>query len=128
MAARWSLLVLSALASCRAAPPAAPAPAGSVELELKVAALEQRLGLLEKLLAARDAGPIDTTPVPADSVARVDRLEQRLGKVVAFLKQAVRPEVDASQVYAVPIDPSDPSLGPSDAAVTMIEAFEFYCP
>lgn len=59
---------------------------------------------------------------------RVARLERRLDKITTFLKQAVRPELDTSATYAVPVDPSDPVMGAKDAKVTIIEAYEYKCP
>jgi protein-disulfide isomerase len=130
MIARASLVTaaLAALAAgCRPPPPAQPAPGStaSVELELRMTALEGRLAMLERLFGG---GAGAAAPLPADSAERVARVEARLDKVVGFLKQAVRPEVDTSQLYAMPIDPRDPSLGPADAPVTIIEAYEFLCP
>jgi protein-disulfide isomerase len=129
-------LVPALAAGCRSTPPAQPAPDGdarsAAELEVRLAALEGRIELLEKVFGGH-AGPPQSTapstePLAADSVERVSRVEQRLDKVIGFLKQAVRPEVDANQLYALPIDASDPSVGPADAPVTLVEAFEFLCP
>ena len=131
MVARRSPLVLvalGALAACRPAPAERPQALHSSDLELQVAALEQRLSMLEKLLGAREAAASSGEPLPADSIERVARLEQRLDKVIGFLRQAVRPEVDTTQVYAIPVDPLDPTMGPADAPITLIEAYEFLCP
>lgn len=67
-------------------------------------------------------------PLSGDAEARLARLEKRLDKITAFLKQAVPPELDTNQVYAVPIEPGDPVIGPADAKVTIVEAYEFLCP
>lgn len=126
----WPLMILALATSCRSAAPAAPTTPAS-EVELRMTALEGRLALLEQLLAGREApagGPISTTPLAADDATRVTRVEQRLDKITGFLKQAVRPELDTSQLYALPIDPLDPATGPLDAPVTMVEVFEFFCP
>ena len=123
-------MILALTTSCRPAPPAAPSLAAS-EVELRMTALEGRLALLEQLLAGREApagGPVSTTPLAADDAARVTRVEQRLAKITGFLKQAVRPELDTSQLYALPLDPLDPATGPLDAPVTLVEVFEFLCP
>ena len=65
---------------------------------------------------------------PGTLEERVARLERRLDKVTGFLKQAVRPELDTTVSYAVPLDPSDPVIGKPDAKVTIIEAYEYKCP
>lgn len=73
--------------------------------------------------------PKDEPPAPAGSVEeRVQRLERKVDKITTFLKQAVPPKLDESVAYAVPIDPADPILGPKNAKVTIIEAYEFLCP
>ncbi|HVK72863.1 MAG TPA: thioredoxin domain-containing protein [Kofleriaceae bacterium] len=75
------------------------------------------------------AGAAGQPSAPAGSLEeRVARLERRLDKVTGFLKQAVRPELDTSVAYAVPLDPSDPVIGKSDAKVTIVEAYEYQCP
>jgi protein-disulfide isomerase len=71
----------------------------------------------------------DRSPAPVGSVEeRVARLERRMEKVTTFLKGAVRPQLDDTVAYAIPVDPSDPVVGPKDAKVTIIEAYEFLCP
>lgn len=67
-------------------------------------------------------------PASGDTEARLARLEKKLDKITAFLKTAVRPELDTKPTYAVPVDPLDPVIGPKDAKVTIIEAYEFLCP
>lgn len=74
--------------------------------------------------AAAPAG----APAKGDAEARIARLEKKLDKISAFLKQAVPPELDTNQTYAVPIEPNDPVVGAKDAKVTIIEAYEFLCP
>ncbi len=123
----WPLMIVALAASCRPAPPAAPAPATGA-VELRMTALEGRLALLERMLAGRDAPVGSSTPLPADAAERVTEVERRLDKIVGFLRQAVQPQLDTSQVYAMPIDPLDPTLGPADAPVTLVEVFEFLCP
>lgn len=127
----WPIVLLGLLASCRpapAAPPVTPAGSSSAELELRMTALEGRLAMLERLMPSQGAGADTGDALPADSVARVGRVEARLDKVVGFLRQAVRPELDTSQMYAIPVEANDPVVGAADAPVTMIEAFEFLCP
>ena len=66
---------------------------------------------------------------PAGDVeARLARVEKKLDKITGFLKQAVRPELDTKPTYAVPVDANDPVIGPKDAKVTIVEAYEFLCP
>lgn len=75
-------------------------------------------------------GPAEDQP-PAHTGSleeRVAKLEKRLDKVTGFLKQAVRPELDTTVAYAVPIDPADPVIGAKDAKVTVVEAYEYLCP
>jgi protein-disulfide isomerase len=63
-----------------------------------------------------------------DVEARLARVEKKLDKITSFLKQAVRPELDTKPTYAVPVDRHDPVIGPADAKVTIVEAYEFLCP
>lgn len=67
-------------------------------------------------------------PARGDLEGRIARLEKKLDKITGFLKQAVRPELDTKQTYAVPIEPNDPVIGAKDAKVTIVEAYEFLCP
>jgi predicted DsbA family dithiol-disulfide isomerase len=63
---------------------------------------------------------------PGDRLARVER---RLEKVIEILEQALPPaEPDKDKTYAAPISAIDPTEGPADAKVTIVEAFEFLCP
>ncbi|MEZ4402608.1 MAG: DsbA family protein [Kofleriaceae bacterium] len=79
-----------------------------------------------------NAGPGASPPMGGgshgDVDARVARLEKKLDKISAFLKQAVPPELDTNQVYAVPVEAGDSVVGAKDAKVTIVEAFEFLCP
>lgn len=67
-------------------------------------------------------------PLSGDAEARIARLEKKLDKITGFLRQAVPPELDKTQMYAVPVEPNDPIIGAKDAKVTIIEAYEFLCP
>jgi protein-disulfide isomerase len=74
-------------------------------------------------------GAVGSMPAASGDVeARLARVEKKLDKITAFLKQAVRPELDTKPTYAVPVDPLDPVIGPADAKVTIVEAYEFLCP
>lgn len=74
-------------------------------------------------------GANTSTKAPSGSVEdRLARVERKLDKITEFLKQAVPPKLDESATYAVPIDPADPVMGPADAKVTIVEAYEFLCP
>ena len=77
--------------------------------------------------AERPAGGT-TVAVAGDVEARLARVEKKLEKITGFLKQAVRPELDTKPTYAVPVDALDPVVGPKDAKVTIVEAYEFLCP
>ncbi len=73
--------------------------------------------------------PMGSIPAASGDVeARLARVEKKLDKITGFLKQAVRPELDTKPTYAVPVDPLDPVIGPKDAKVTIVEAYEFLCP
>jgi protein-disulfide isomerase len=64
-----------------------------------------------------------------DLDARVAKLEKRVDKIVAILKQAMPPgEPDPALTYSVPVYAEDPTIGPADAKVTIIEGYEFLCP
>jgi protein-disulfide isomerase len=67
--------------------------------------------------------------LPKDVEGRLARVERRLDKVIQILEQALPPsEPDPQGTYSVAVNPIDPAEGPSDAKVTIIEAFEFKCP
>ncbi len=78
--------------------------------------------------AERGPGASAGAPVSGDVEARLARLEKKLDKITGFLRQAVPPELDKTQTYAVPIEPGDPVMGAKDAKVTVVEAFEYLCP
>ncbi len=76
-----------------------------------------------------DAPGAKSTPAPSGSVEdRLARVERKLDKITGFLKQAVPPKLDESATYGIPVDPDDPVMGPADAKVTIVEAYEFLCP
>ena len=79
--------------------------------------------------SGRAEGDVGGAPARSGDVeARLARVERQLDKITGFLKQAVRPELDTKQVYGVPVEPHDPVIGPADAKVTIVEAYEFLCP
>jgi protein-disulfide isomerase len=60
---------------------------------------------------------------------RLVRLERKVDKIAAVLDQAMGPaQPDPTTLFSVPISPNDPTEGPADAKVTIVEAFEFMCP
>ena len=121
-----SLALALAATACRAAPVAAPSSgAAADDPTVATVAIDARLDRIEAALAELTG---DTAGKLATPEARLARLEQRLDKVTGFLKQAVRPELDATKTYAIPVDPLDPVIGPADAKVTIVEAYEFMCP
>ncbi|MDB4958565.1 MAG: oxidoreductase [Myxococcales bacterium] len=67
--------------------------------------------------------------LPKDADGRLARLERRIDKVTKILDEKLGPaEPDPSATYAVPIESVDPSEGPKNAKVTIVEGFEFLCP
>jgi len=62
---------------------------------------------------------------------RLTRLEHKVDKIVELLEKTElgrAGEPDPDKVYAMPIDDVDPSQGPKDAKITIVEGFEFLCP
>src|SRR4051812_21308017 len=62
---------------------------------------------------------------------RLARLEHRVDKVIELLEKTElgrAGEPDPDKIYAVPVDQTDPSEGPKDAKITIVEGFEFLCP
>jgi protein-disulfide isomerase len=73
--------------------------------------------------------PAPAKELPKDVEGRLARVERRLDKVIQTLEQALPPsEPDPASTYSVRVDAIDPSEGPADAKVTIIEGFEFKCP
>lgn len=68
-------------------------------------------------------------PAPTAFEDRLARVERRLDRVVALLEQNLPPQAPSTaQLYAMPIDPIDPVIGPPDAKVTIAFVFELPCP
>jgi protein-disulfide isomerase len=81
------------------------------ELDRRVQALEEQN---RELAAGREA-----------ETSRLAKVEKFLGP---YMNQPPPPpEPDPATTYAVPID-GDPSKGPANAPVTVVEAFDFACP
>jgi protein-disulfide isomerase len=75
------------------------------------------------------APPAHVEDLPKDADGRLARLERRLDKVTKILDEKLGPaEPDPAAVYAVPIESVDPTEGPKDAKVTIVEGYEFLCP
>lgn len=110
------LLVLAA-AACRPAPTTTPA-----DVDARLLRIEERL---VRLAGVIEAAPDRTAMTPDQRLLRV---ENQLDKIITFLKTAVPAKLDETKVYALPIDPLDPAVGPATAAVTVVEAYEFLCP
>lgn len=92
------------------------------------------LAPLALALAFPAAGCQRETSDNKDLTARLDRIEKQLSDINQRLQRAPagggRPERkrhDPAVTYAVPVDGS-PSVGPADAPVTIVEAFEYACP
>lgn len=111
------VLALAATAACRPAPTTTPA-----DVDARLLRIEEHL---LRLTGVIEASPDRTSMTPDQRLVRV---ENQLDKVITFLKTAVPAKLDESKVYALPIDPLDPVVGPPTAAVTVVEAYEFLCP
>jgi protein-disulfide isomerase len=81
-------------------------------IEKALASIDKRLDTIEGKLA-------DGVPTRAGAAAA--------GAAPARAPQARPPGPDPTAVYAVPVD-SAPSVGPADAKITIVKAFEFACP
>lgn len=70
----------------------------------------------------------ETTRKVAELSERVDDLDSRLKKIEDLLRRAMEgpPEPDPTAVYSVPID-GYPAVGPADAKVTVVKAYEYAC-
>jgi len=55
--------------------------------------------------------------------AKLNDMDKRIGGAGGQQRQQ-RPQPDASKAYAVPID-GDPFVGPADAKVTLVEAYDY---
>jgi len=55
--------------------------------------------------------------------AKLNDMDKRIGGAGGQQRQG-RPQPDASKAYAVPID-GDPFVGPADAKVTLVEAYDY---
>ena len=65
-----------------------------------------------------------------DLSKKLDNLDQKVSTLAAPAARARpprRPEPDPRDVYAVPVD-GDPSVGPADALVTIVDGYEYACP
>lgn len=101
-----------------------------VALEKKVADLEAELVSTRKELDDR----IEALESDKDAEKKVDDLQRRIDALAAQTRSGyaapprpVRPQPDAAQVYSVPVD-GYPSIGPADAKVTVVEAYDYACP
>lgn len=96
-------------------------------------ACKQSKSLLDPALEPPAPQPttVGAVPVPDTSAfeTRLARVERRLDRVIGLLEQNLPPQAPtAAQVYAVPVDPIDPTIGPADAKVTVAFVFELPCP
>lgn len=102
-------------------------------------AIDQRLARIEQRLDAQDKAIADArtrsnstelsllAQQNAELSRKVDELTERLAKSPAPSRPTARREPDKNLVYSVPVG-SSPQLGPANAKVTMVMAFEFACP
>ena len=56
--------------------------------------------------------------------AQLNDIKKQIGAGGAGGQRAQRPQPDRSKVYAVPID-GDPFVGPADAKITLVEAYDY---
>lgn len=101
-------------------------------LDKRLDAIEQRLAAQDKAIAELHAGAGSTelsllAQQNADLAQKVAELSEKVGKAPAPTRRPTRVEPDKSLVYSVPIGPS-PVVGPPNAKVTMVMAFDFACP
>jgi len=100
--------------------------------ERRLALLEQRLDAQDKALAEQKSQSNVSIEVMA-LASRVQELAQRIADLESKVAQAAakparrRSGPDASLVYAVPVGSTSPMLGPADAKVTIVMAYEFAC-
>ena len=102
-------------------------------------ALDKRLDAIEQRLAAQDraiaelktgAGSTELSLLAqqnAELAQKVADLNEKVGKGPAPSRRPARAEPDKNLVYSVPVGTS-PQLGPPNAKVTMVMAFDFACP
>jgi len=98
-----------------------------VELERRLARIEQRLDAHDKALAAARARA-DTTELTV-LAQRLTELQQTLAQLSAAIPPIAptRRVADKTATYAMPLG-SAPQLGPANAKVTLVMAIEFDCP
>lgn len=101
-------------------------------LEKKVTDLSAELAATRKELALR-AEELERQVARSRNLERkLDVLQEKLAEIAARPPPATpparprRPEPDRAQVYAAPIAGA-PALGPADAKVTMVVAFDYAC-
>jgi protein-disulfide isomerase len=101
------------------------------ELETKVAELSKELAATKRQLDDLDDKVANTRSLER----KLDDIERELAKTREMVatrppslpSRPARPEPDRSKTYAVPVD-NAPSLGPTDAKVTIVVAHEYACP
>jgi len=79
------------------------------------------------LLTASSAALAACQPDTRNIDKKLDAIQAKLNdieKKVGGGARPQRPEPDRSKVYAVPID-NDPFVGPADAKVTIVEAYDY---
>lgn len=101
----------------------AEARAGVKSLDTRLEKVDSQLSKITNILEKEPA------KVTGFNDARITRIEQRLDKVIKVLDEALPPpEPDPAATYAATLTPNDPSEGPTDAKVTIVEGYEFLCP